>query len=243
MKDMAIRVTLLPLQDGSNEQVSVSVRDSGTLTWRALNHPPTQWTGERLSSGRITELFRVPSTAEMNSTEPCTVELRMVGDVLTLLFNGKVAGTVRDSTPGQGDASFKCRTGVLLKKVERADFGAARASDAAAKLASVSATETKDSPFVNTLGQEFVPVPGMQVLFCRWETRVKDYAEFAKANKVDTSWTQQEKDGVPASREPEHPVAGLSPRQLRAGRMAGCAANWKAERFFEKPLARSCEDH
>jgi len=78
-------------------------------------------------------------------------------------------------------------------------FGSGRIADA-----------TKDRPFVNSLGMEFVPVPGTQVLFCRWETRVKDYAEYAREKKVDDSWTKQEKDGVPVGREPEHPVCGVS---------------------------------
>jgi len=77
-------------------------------------------------------------------------------------------------------------------------FGSGRIADA-----------TKERPFVNSLGMEFVPVPGTQVLFCRWETRVKDYAEYAKVNKVDDSWTKQHKNGVPVGREPEHPVAGI----------------------------------
>ena len=72
------------------------------------------------------------------------------------------------------------------------------------------ATAGKSAPFVNTLAQEFVPVPGTQVLFCKWETRVRDYAAFAKANTVDDSWTKQDKDGVPVSREPDYPVCGVS---------------------------------
>ncbi len=36
--------------------------------------------------------------------------------------------------------------------------------------------------FVNSLGMLFVPVSGTDVQFCIWETRVKDYAEYAAAN-------------------------------------------------------------
>ncbi|MBC8326109.1 MAG: SUMF1/EgtB/PvdO family nonheme iron enzyme [Verrucomicrobia subdivision 3 bacterium] len=48
---------------------------------------------------------------------------------------------------------------------------------------------TPPKPFTNTLGMKFVPVPGTEVSFCIWETRVKDYAAYAAANAgVDGSW-------------------------------------------------------
>lgn len=46
---------------------------------------------------------------------------------------------------------------------------------------------TKDAPFINTLGMEFVPVPGTKVLFCRTETRVKDFEAYVK----DTGYQQE----------------------------------------------------
>ena len=89
--------------------------------------------------------------------------------------------------------------------------GKANADGASSPKASATpAGATKDSPFVNTLGQEFVPVPGTGVLFCRWETRVKDYAVFAKEMKVDDSRTKQDKDDVPVSTGAEHPVVGVN---------------------------------
>ena len=48
---------------------------------------------------------------------------------------------------------------------------------------------TPPKAFTNTLGMKFVSVPGTEVAFCIWETRVKDYAAYAAANAgVDESW-------------------------------------------------------
>jgi len=60
--------------------------------------------------------------------------------------------------------------------------------------------------FVNTLGMPFVPVPGTEVQFCIWETRVKDYATYAAANAgVDARW---KKPGF--KQEDTHPVVNVN---------------------------------
>ncbi len=78
------------------------------------------------------------------------------------------------------------------------------------------ATATKEKPFVNSLGMKFVPVPitggptyGQRVLFSLWETRVLDYAAYAKENHgANGEWKNVEYLGE--KQGPTHPVVNVS---------------------------------
>ena len=107
-----------------------------------------------------------------------------------------------------------------------------------ARVARAPASATKEKPFVNSLGMEFVPVPGTAVLFCRTKTRVKDFRAYAreagyvqrggiyvmKVNKnADGSYGQEWEMDPNASWEsprfaqgPEHPVVGVSWEEANA---------------------------
>ena len=84
-------------------------------------------------------------------------------------------------------------------------------------VSSTPSSATKEAPFTNSLGMKFVPVPTtggptdkQRVLFSVWDTRVQDYEAYVAAMQADGSWKTQQRDGVPAGREPDHPVVGVN---------------------------------
>ena len=87
---------------------------------------------------------------------------------------------------------------------------------------------TRQSPWTNSLGMPFVPVPGAEVLFCIWDVRVQDFEAFFKVTDYDATagmysvgkdgWKQRgnmwRNPGF--SQGPNHPVCGVSWEDAKA---------------------------
>jgi len=84
-----------------------------------------------------------------------------------------------------------------------------------AGIATEPAGAAKDKPFVNSIGMQFVPVPGTQILFCTHITRRADYAAYAAATpNADPTWKgyplEKDSQGKPLAQGDDYPVVGVN---------------------------------
>jgi len=88
--------------------------------------------------------------------------------------------------------------------VSVAEESAAQTSGSApSKTAATPAEAKKDSPWVNTLGMPFVPIPRFETRFCIWPVRVQDYETYCMASGAKFP-------EVPFPQESDHPIVGVS---------------------------------
>jgi formylglycine-generating enzyme required for sulfatase activity len=93
--------------------------------------------------------------------------------------------------------------GVAAASVAEESAPQSGSSGAASKTAATPADATKDSPWVNTLGMPFVPIPRFETRFCIWPVRVQDYEAYSLASGA--TYPQ-----VGFQQESDHPIVSVS---------------------------------
>lgn len=68
----------------------------------------------------------------------------------------------------------------------------------------------QEQTFINSLGMKFVPVPGKNVLFSIWETRVQDFAAFSGKREAYLAWDTPNGGTVQVHQNDDHPIVSVS---------------------------------
>ncbi len=213
-EDGAIRVTAtysgegfglaVHARNGGKSQYLIKPKDAGHVSLVRVN-----------DKGEWIYLRTYSLAAPLHDGDALTLELRVVGDKLTASAQGALLGEEHDATLRAGSFGVESRSGsVVLTAMSYLPLTKASAATPATSPTSgrsnSPATATKETPFENSLGMRFVPVPitggptkDQRVLFSIWETRVQDYDAFVTETKRE--WPKPKFEQGPA-----HPAVNVS---------------------------------
>jgi hypothetical protein len=107
-------------------------------------------------------------------------------------------------TEVEGAAASSHAPAASAERLSKEDAGETRQTETTSL-----SSATKEYPFVNSLGMRFVPVPGTNVLFSIWETRVKDYQAFCDG--TGRSWEKPD-----FSQTADHPAVKVNWEDAKA---------------------------
>jgi formylglycine-generating enzyme required for sulfatase activity len=146
-------------------------------------------------------------------------ELRTIGDDFTVFAEGQMLGTVHSTVLAEPGSPMLFAGHGLFRDVEYIPLDglpAAEWDDLGSVTGAATPAASQAAPFTNSLGMKFVPVPitggptgGQRVLFSVWETRVRDYEDFARETK--TFWPKPKFE-----QGPDHPAVYVSWNNARA---------------------------
>ena len=91
---------------------------------------------------------------------------------------------------------------------------------------------TMEAPFVNSLGMEFVRVPGTKVRFCRWDTRVSDWEAFIQEAGESEQWGLYALDEKEAGWAPRENLSWRNPGFRQTGQHPVVGVSWEDARRF-----------
>lgn len=92
---------------------------------------------------------------------------------------------------------------------------------------------TTARPFVNSLGMKFVPVPGTEVLFCIWDTRVKDFEAFVNAARATATGAKTMGADLSQTRAMQSLLEVTDGKKMGADGRKHSGVSWKSPGFVQ----------